>query len=102
MDFVADLGDAVPFESAAVAGDIAEPEAEEGVLDVVPGPLLASVGGQRVAALDVAEVFQPCQLGGEARGGRLGLLGDLVVLGGAVRDRAQDGQVGAELATKDL
>lgn len=68
------------------------------VLDMVAGPLLASVGGQPVAALDVAEVFQPCQLGGGARGDGLGLLGDFVVLGGAIRDRAQDGQVGARVA----
>lgn len=86
------------FEAAAVVGDVAEPEAEEGVLDVVAGPLLASVGGQRVASLDVAKVLEPCQLGGEARGRGLGLLGDLVVLGGAVRDRAQDRQVGARVA----
>jgi hypothetical protein len=41
-DFLAHLGDAVPFQTAAVAGDVAEPGTEEGVLDVVARPLFAS------------------------------------------------------------
>jgi hypothetical protein len=47
----------VPFEAAPVVGDVTEPEAEERILDVVAGPLLAPVGRQREAPLDVAEIF---------------------------------------------
>ena len=86
------------FEAAPITGDVTEPETEEGILDVVARALLPSVGGQRIAAFDVAQILEPGQFGRQAGCCCLGLLRNLVVLSRTVRDRPQDRQVSARVA----
>src|SRR5205085_10436350 len=87
-----------PLEAAAVARDVAEPEAEERVVDAVARTTFWTAGSERVDGSDVAEVLEPFELAREVAGRDVRPLGERVVSRRSRRDRTQDREVGAGVA----